>query len=416
MTNLSIISPEKFTVGFQIRPISYEKDSPSYKLAFATYKDKKGKLAKEKSFNTWIDHNIALEEYDNKPLEGFKLHSLTQRSREWFGSGRHVWRVEDPRGFVLEISSENLQAIIETTSLKEGVICSPCIWAWSGQYLSLVPTNSNLYKDTISNKERHQKKVSKKDVKIGNTLILKDGSEIIYYGRWWVLEHKHNDIIVKPIEIFKYQNIHDKKWYFNYKSKLEIAEIKDSKENLNFENELFDLIKQNRTKVEYHYLAGILVISKKPIKIADYYKEADLTEEDYKLFNFTYEIKNNSEFLLTIKTDDNKYLRFLKSHISKYGNNINPGYIHFNGYKINIKEKSISLESLKSSSYYQKDDFYAEQQIYKSSDLNKITQYIYHWNKEKYLNFDTEENFHQWIKKHEPKKCYLEIEGDIINL
>lgn len=409
MTNLSIISPEKFTVGFQKRE--------DYLLAFATYKDKKGKLAKEKSFNTWIDHNIALKEYTNSPLEGFKLHSLTQRSRELFGSGRHVWRVEDPRGFILEISSENLQAIIETSSLKESVICSPCVWAWSGQYLSLIPINSDLYKDTISNKERHQKKVSKKDVKIGNILILKDGSEVIYYGRWWILEKDHHaDVIVKPVEIIQYYREYDKKWYFTYKSKLEIAEIKDSKENLKSQDNLFELVKQNRMKVEYHNLAGVLAISKKPIKLSDYYKESDLLEEDYKLFNFNYQIKQyHSEKVLTIKTSDEKYLIFYKSHITKYGNNIDPGYIYFYGFKINKKEKNVSLEPLKSSDYYQKGDFYANQRIYKSSDLKK-DQYYYHWNKEKYLNFDTEENFHNWIKKHEPKKCYLEIEGDIINL
>lgn len=392
MTDLSIISPEKFTVGFQNRD--------HYKLAFATYKDKKGKLAKEKSFNSWIDSTILLEEYENKPTEGFKLHSLTKRSHEWFGSGRHVWRVEDPRGFVLEISSENLQGIIGSTVLKEGLITAPCIWAWSGQYLSLIPTCSDLYKDVIANNERHTKKVSKKDVKIGNTIVLKDGAEGIYYGKWWVLEHKYGNLSVRQVEILKTE----KTWL--PASKFQISEVK--------EHSTFDRSQAKKelsvAKSPYN-LEYFKLFSEKSINLSDYYREEDLSEEDLKVFNFEFETKSGgyseiaTEQLPTLKIDGAKYLRFSKKHICKYGSNIDPGYLYFYGNVAEIKEKSLTLKTLP---YSNRSDTFYSKQLYKNSDIKN--DYRDHWNS---LKFNSEKELHAWIKSLNPKKCYLSVNGGI---
>lgn len=391
MTNLSIVSPEKFTVGFQKRG--------DYKLAFATYKDKKEKIAKEKSFNSWIDSSIPLEEYENNPIEGFKLHSLTKRSHEWFGSGRHVWRVEDPRGFVLEISSENLQGIIGSTLLKEGVVCAPCIWAWSGQYLSLIPTCSDLYKDVISNNERHTKKVSKKDVKIGNTVVLKDGTEGIYYGKWWVLEHKYGNLSVRQVEILKTE----KTWF--PASRFEISEVK--------EHSTFDRSQAKKelsvAKSPYN-LEYFKLFSEKSINLSDYYKEEDLTEEDFKVFNFEFKTTSNyynerNDQLPTLKIDGARYLRFSKKHVCKYGSNIDPGCLYFYGYVAEIKEKSMNLKPL---DYNNRMDVFYSQQLYKQSDIKNEYK---HWDS---LKFNSEKELHAWIKSLNPKKCYLNIEGKVI--
>ena len=68
---------------------------------------------------------------DNSPIAGFKITDDVRRI--YWGGGNVVWRVEDPRGFELEISSGNLMAIIQTVGLQPGGnIPGKCVWARDG--------------------------------------------------------------------------------------------------------------------------------------------------------------------------------------------------------------------------------------------------------------------------------------------
>ncbi len=387
MTDLSIISPEKFTVGFK-------KD---YDLAFATYKDKKGKLHKEVSFNKWISQQIPIKEFDNVPTKGFKVHSLTQRSSYWFGSGRHVWRIEDPRGFVLEISSENMQGIIGTTLLKEGLIDSPCVWVWSGQYLSLIPTCSNLYKDVIANNERVSKKISKKDVKIGNRVLLKNGTEGIYYGKWWVLQSKYSGACIRQVEILK-----PKDDYWLIRSEFQISEIKDFSENLKLADDLHKEIIENKLN------DGILKISKKSMKISDFYREEDLTEEDYNKINFEFDEpkdykERRTEHLFTVKIESGEILPLMKYHPEKrpYSNDAY-GYLYFCGLQVvKSTDKYFETESLPNNS--QNGSFYYHKIFSNQTRYGSIM-------------FTSNKLLQDWFKQRNPKKVYLNVDGVKINL
>ena len=64
----NIFIPKKINVGFQNRDDTY-----TGKLAYVIYYDEKGKLRKEKSWNSWRDQNIPNEEFDNVPISGFVL-------------------------------------------------------------------------------------------------------------------------------------------------------------------------------------------------------------------------------------------------------------------------------------------------------------------------------------------------------
>lgn len=63
---------------------------------------------------------------DNVLKGGFKIARNVRRAG-YFGSGNVVWRVVHPDGFEFEISSENLESIIEETDIIGGVIQAKCI-------------------------------------------------------------------------------------------------------------------------------------------------------------------------------------------------------------------------------------------------------------------------------------------------
>lgn len=61
---------------------------------------------------------------DNVPVSGFKI--VTSVSR--MSTSNKLWRILDPRGFVLEISCDNLEEIISTGAIENGEIIGNCQW------------------------------------------------------------------------------------------------------------------------------------------------------------------------------------------------------------------------------------------------------------------------------------------------
>lgn len=113
------------------------------------------------------DHPLLPKILDNVPLEGYQLTKEVRRSG-WNG-GNVVWRILDPRGFELEISSANLARIIDCSCIKEGVITEPCIWGRSGAANVLLPVSSDICQKAKVNTERAaSKKISLKEVSIGD--------------------------------------------------------------------------------------------------------------------------------------------------------------------------------------------------------------------------------------------------------
>ena len=71
----------------------------------------------------WADPQPQL--LDNTPIPGFKIENSVSR----YSTSNKLWRILDPRGFELEISTACLETIImETGILKGGVIDAKCAW------------------------------------------------------------------------------------------------------------------------------------------------------------------------------------------------------------------------------------------------------------------------------------------------
>lgn len=183
MINERLNIPETLKVGFNNRPDTY-----SGKLAYVTYINKKGDIAKEASWNGWIDKRIEVETYENKPIEGFVLNKRAGGYKSGWNFRQTKCRVYDPRGFEVEISVENLLYILqECTSSKGKGLEGEFVYAWSGTELILLPVCSEDYKASTELMKR-QEDITLKSLKVGAAYKGSAVDYLIYIGKmeWYV--------------------------------------------------------------------------------------------------------------------------------------------------------------------------------------------------------------------------------------
>lgn len=170
----------KIRIGFQTREDCFTK-----KLAYIIYYDTAGKIRKEKSWKSWIDDKIPVEEHENTPMEGFTLNRDVKRySGDWFSSKRTLIRVHDPRGFEFEVTTENLIAILMHTDCSKRSLIGQFVYAWSGQDLVLLPTNSEEYQAAVNYTAGLAKKVKAKELVNGVEYKTKRDGNVIYMGKF----------------------------------------------------------------------------------------------------------------------------------------------------------------------------------------------------------------------------------------
>ena len=189
-TDKAIKFPTHHYVGFQSRPTS-----DNCPLGFMTPDgtDSAAKKRKE-SVDKWAEGGhwnrvkdvVPSVSYENKPMVGFKLSRSIRRDSS-FGSGNVKWRIEDPRGFELEISSPNFAQILLLCTMEKGEIQEQLIWGRLGSENILVPVESDVYKAAVANTERVSKKVKPSEVKIGDKVIMQNGDEGIFYGYFYMI-------------------------------------------------------------------------------------------------------------------------------------------------------------------------------------------------------------------------------------
>lgn len=130
--------------------------------------------------------------HDNVLMEGFRIAESVRRIG-WNG-GNVVWRVVDPRGFELEISSANFARIIDCTTIINGEIKGKCIWGRDGAANVLLPEASDPYQQATANTKRSTMKVDAKSLAVGDEVEFKDGQIWIYAGVYTTLSRKEKKI------------------------------------------------------------------------------------------------------------------------------------------------------------------------------------------------------------------------------
>ena len=121
---------------------------------------------------------------DNVPMSGFKLGGDIRTTN--YG-GHDKWRIEDPRGFELEITSGNLAQLLAYGTVDQGEILDECVWAREGANNILLSTNTQEYQTALAATKVANTKASWKDVKIGNTVVLQNGHQGQYLGKFSVM-------------------------------------------------------------------------------------------------------------------------------------------------------------------------------------------------------------------------------------
>ena len=254
---MGIVVSEKFYIGFQNR-VRYEGEKPhwreqdtrsstTYRLGFATYLEDNAPFRnRQETITRWsqpykdvfredptsrqaywnpetreranghMDRiqipELQPEIIDNVLLEGFRIPEEIKRYG-WNG-GNVVWRIEDPRGFELEIPSPNLAQILLHCTIENGVIQGSCIWGWDmkGAKVVLLPENSEPYQKAMTHTSVRGTKVKASDVQLGDSVQLKNEIVGTYLGRWNMLfrdydednvvgSYNPNKIIVKRLTL-----------------------------------------------------------------------------------------------------------------------------------------------------------------------------------------------------------------------
>ena len=128
---------------------------------------------------------------DNNPLIGFKL-GASIRSSDYGGYDK--WRIEDPRGFELEITSGNLAQLLSVGMIDKGEILDQCVWARYGKDNVLLSTNTDEYKNAVANTKVASCSASWKNAKLGDTVVLQNNIKGIWLGRMHYLYKNYGNI------------------------------------------------------------------------------------------------------------------------------------------------------------------------------------------------------------------------------
>jgi hypothetical protein len=186
-----IYIPKNLKVGYQKRGDTY-----SGKLGFVTYLDDKNVHRQEKSFNGWIEKKMGVDDFENKPMEGFVLNRNVGGVYDSYTSDIRIEkvRVYDPRGFEFEIDIPNVLRILqECTSTKGKGLEGEFVYGWIGKKLVLVPVGSHEYTKAVETTKLQSMGVSMKDLVPGMVYLTKKNEQILYLGRFdWYPQDDNN--------------------------------------------------------------------------------------------------------------------------------------------------------------------------------------------------------------------------------
>lgn len=188
---------------------------------------------------------------DNVPTKGFYVGCSVSR---WSTSNK-LFRVKDPRGFTVEIPTDNLATLLHHTTVVNGVVQEECVWGREGNNHILLPVNSEPYLVTLNQMDTLENKlILIKDLKAGDWVkFFEDDNDYYYMGKvkvtWSVTPYNYDNsyrwghgsrerkqtygetVVVKDdkwVDVFLYKNkwSSDKsKWGVEHPSKPKVVKV-----------------------------------------------------------------------------------------------------------------------------------------------------------------------------------------------
>lgn len=180
--------PEKVYVKFDRR----KRDDEELLLGFMTPFDENDSQFKDRKYTVdrWSSHRgkekSLLDKQAwvgyNEPMKGFEILHTVSRYR----TSNKVWRIKDPRGFELEISSWNLSQMLGHVTIEKGVIQNECVWCRNSKGDNwLIPTDCDEYQEAKEYTEVRNTRISLRDVNRGDIVTLHDGRDVKYLGGFY---------------------------------------------------------------------------------------------------------------------------------------------------------------------------------------------------------------------------------------
>lgn len=121
--------------------------------------------------------------YDNVPTTGFYIGSSVSR----WSTENKVFNVKDPRGFMVQVPTGNIETLLHTCTVVRGVIQEECVWAREGNSHVLLPVHSEEYKEARKAIKKVEEALKISDLNVGDRVtLLRHGNlsqELEYLGQ-----------------------------------------------------------------------------------------------------------------------------------------------------------------------------------------------------------------------------------------
>lgn len=185
----SVTIPNKHYVGMVVRSES------KIPLGFITpWGEDKAAQKRMATVDSWCSNtrkgSLPTSVIENTPMLGFKMSGDIRRGMQ---GGQDKWRIEDPRGFELEITSGNLCMLLADTTLEKGEILDKCVWARQGGQNVLLTVESEEYLEAVKMTTIATSTASWKDVEVGYDIVLQNGLAGKYLGRMHAIQERSRD-------------------------------------------------------------------------------------------------------------------------------------------------------------------------------------------------------------------------------
>lgn len=117
---------------------------------------------------------------DNVPVTG---HSFSHTSSRYTTSNKWI-NVVDPRGFMLQITPDNLLEVIRNCTIVNGVVETPCVWGRAGSNVYLLRVTHPAF---IAKTEG---RTEVNDLEIGSIYMIgqRDSAHYVYLGEYYLAE------------------------------------------------------------------------------------------------------------------------------------------------------------------------------------------------------------------------------------
>lgn len=154
----------------------------------------------------------------NEPVGGFCLLDAVVRSSRYNSSVK--FRIEDPRGFEVEISAHNLMSIMTHSVIDKGEILDMCVWGRDKSENVLVPVSSPLYNVMQDTSARISRTVSLKELQQGDYVVMHNSYAGRYIGKYYELDHDYSHH--SDWGIYKWRASKKPKWVFLHDNQVNV--------------------------------------------------------------------------------------------------------------------------------------------------------------------------------------------------